>query len=329
MGTTLENEYEATDLQHIQAFGSQHRQEDLHLDFKTVKDGVSLGRDDRKNLAICVSGFANSDGGIVVWGVEAKQDRKTKIDCVRSLKPIRNLSACLSEFNTLIGQAADPILENTRNKSIVLDDDKGFIITLVPRGDHQPYEAKLGEDRCYKRSGSSFYRLERYELEQMFARPRAPKLELFTDIVCGSMISGPGGPSYRVSIFIGIENRGNGIARFPRLEFDRCPTFRDSSYGLDGNHHTGLPRVVPRNFGVNRRAFQGGANDVVLGGGRLEVTKLEADYSDSVDSVEGARISYLVQADGVRKVQGERVIEAAEIIRVIRANQPAAFPKIP
>lgn len=47
--------------------------EELFLDFKqavsTGKNGTSLHKDDRKNLAKGF-GFGNSEGGVIVWGVE-------------------------------------------------------------------------------------------------------------------------------------------------------------------------------------------------------------------------------------------------------------------
>ena len=52
--------------------------EELFLDFKqavsTGKNGTSLHKDDRKNLAKGISGFGNSEGGVIVWGVECSRD---------------------------------------------------------------------------------------------------------------------------------------------------------------------------------------------------------------------------------------------------------------
>ena len=52
--------------------------EELFLDFKQAisigKNGTTLHKDDRKNLAKCISGFGNSEGGVVIWGVECSRD---------------------------------------------------------------------------------------------------------------------------------------------------------------------------------------------------------------------------------------------------------------
>jgi hypothetical protein len=56
----------------------QNRQSEEHwLDFKraaTTGSASKLHGDDRKNLARAISGFGNSEGGIVVWGVDCTDD---------------------------------------------------------------------------------------------------------------------------------------------------------------------------------------------------------------------------------------------------------------
>src|SRR6266545_1698949 len=56
---------------------AEKRSEGLFLDFKRSGDngvGASLHADDWKNLAKAISGFGNSEGGVVLWGVDCKAD---------------------------------------------------------------------------------------------------------------------------------------------------------------------------------------------------------------------------------------------------------------
>jgi hypothetical protein len=51
--------------------------EELWLDFKRAATGGTASKlhgDDRKNLARAISGFGNSEGGIIVWGIECADD---------------------------------------------------------------------------------------------------------------------------------------------------------------------------------------------------------------------------------------------------------------
>jgi hypothetical protein len=60
----------------IDEFIATRKAEELFLDFKRSSDngaGVRLSQNDRDNLAKAISGFGNSAGGIVVWGVDCSQ----------------------------------------------------------------------------------------------------------------------------------------------------------------------------------------------------------------------------------------------------------------
>ena len=49
------------------------KSEELFLDFKQSSDNGSrrvLSDEDRKNLAKAVSGFGNSAGGVIIWGLQ-------------------------------------------------------------------------------------------------------------------------------------------------------------------------------------------------------------------------------------------------------------------
>ncbi|MBK9618694.1 MAG: ATP-binding protein [Candidatus Obscuribacter sp.] len=62
------------------------------LDFKRAKDqSAPLRQDDRTHLAKSIGGFANSDGGVLVWGVDARV--QNGIDGVCELYPIKKLKA--------------------------------------------------------------------------------------------------------------------------------------------------------------------------------------------------------------------------------------------
>ena len=58
----------------IDDFIINQQTEELFLDFKQAvsvgKNFVTLHRDDRRNLSKAISGFGNSEGGVIIWGVE-------------------------------------------------------------------------------------------------------------------------------------------------------------------------------------------------------------------------------------------------------------------
>ncbi len=160
----------------LDSYVQEKKQEDLHLDFKTVNSNIT-SENDKKNYAKSVSGFANSDGGIIIWGVDCRKN-SDGADCAESIVPIKNIEAFLSKLNALSNEVCSPSIDGLQHKIIFKSGTEGCAATFVPVSDSGPHMAKLGEQRYYKRSGSNFYKMEHYDLEDMFGRRQRPSLNL-------------------------------------------------------------------------------------------------------------------------------------------------------
>ena len=64
MATYPEQLFESIDQSMLQSFIAQSQEENLHLDFKRARS--LLSSDDRRNLAVALSGFSNADGGVII-----------------------------------------------------------------------------------------------------------------------------------------------------------------------------------------------------------------------------------------------------------------------
>src|SRR5437870_5112237 len=75
----------------IDEFISERKAEELFLDFKgSANDGdPKFHHNDRARLAKAISGFGNSEGGVLVWGVECEYDEKLG-DVPTGKRPIVN-----------------------------------------------------------------------------------------------------------------------------------------------------------------------------------------------------------------------------------------------
>ena len=63
----------------IDEFLMTRQAEELFLDFKRSTDnggGKRLHQNDRNNLGRAIAGFGNSEGGVIVWGVDASLDHE-------------------------------------------------------------------------------------------------------------------------------------------------------------------------------------------------------------------------------------------------------------
>ncbi|MCK5051626.1 MAG: ATP-binding protein [Candidatus Cloacimonetes bacterium] len=248
----LEEIFNNLSLNEIENYVTNKQEENLNLDFKTINKSDLSNKDDKRNLAKSLSGFANSNGGLIVWGIDARKN-DDDIDCACEYKRIDNLKLFISRLNELTSRTTKPPVDGIKHKAVKEKGDNGFAVTYVPECDSGPIMAKLGEDRYYKRSGDTFYRMEHFDIADMFGKRRKPKL-----LLTGRYLKDGNTPT----IFISIENMGKGIAKFPFVAFNCPKPFQVSLYGLDGNYSTGLPEVI--NPGNKYRHQYGGVSDTVI-----------------------------------------------------------------
>ena len=298
------------------------QEEHLFLDFKTVASPELRERDDRKSLACALSGFANSSGGLVVWGVDARKNANG-VDCAKSAKEISNVKQLVTRLNELTGEGVVPLVDGVRHRAIPTSGGGGFAVTLVPESVTGPHMAKLGEDRFYKRSGDSFYRMEHFDISDMFGRRRRPSLRLQVRLLGGGgSTSGRGAHETRdVKIVLALENHGRGTARAPYLAFNVPHGTQLTPYGVDGNGREGLRRLAnaadrammvqyggPTNVPIHPGTTQDVAAlvaTVKLEHGRLTLVPPELD------------IEYEIAAEDVSLFGGHQAVTQPEMLQAV------------
>jgi hypothetical protein len=128
---TLAETFDQLDWEAIESYLKLGQEENLHLDFKTVKNADMTATDDKRNLARGISGFANSNGGIIVWGVDARKNADG-VDCANSIAKISKPALMVSRLNTLTGDATSPIVDGIRHRAITNPEtNAGVVVTLV------------------------------------------------------------------------------------------------------------------------------------------------------------------------------------------------------
>ena len=295
--------YSALDAGQVMSWISSRQEEHLQLEFKTLRSSDLSHKDDRSNLAKCISGFANSAGGIVVWGVVADVD-SNGIDAASAPKEIRGLDQLLARLNSLTGSAASPIVDGVLHRALPTTPNRGFAVTLVPETESGPHMAKLGENKYYKRSGDSFYLMEHFDLQDMFGRRKQPRLALYTHVRSSGLST---------SIVIGITNEGRGSAKAPYLGFTAPSPFILSQFGVDGNRHEGLPRLFT--LGMEYRHLFGGSADAILHPGvTLQVTSLDLGIPTPKHVVipPTVAIPYQITAEDTRMTSGVATVDLGQ-----------------
>ena len=118
----------------IDEFIINRQTEELFLDFKQAvssgKNFTTLHRDDRKNLAKAISGFGNSEGGVIIWGVECSRDVEAG-DVAQAKVKVQNVHRFLSWIENAISGCTIPSHNKVRNHVISCDENgDGFEIDL-------------------------------------------------------------------------------------------------------------------------------------------------------------------------------------------------------
>jgi len=229
---TLLELYESITLDGIKDWVAEGKEETVHLDFKLVRN-PSMSRDDRKNLAVALSGFANSEGGIIVWGVNARKN-SDGIDCAQNIDPITNVSLFMAKLNEFSSEVS-PSARGVRHKKYFVEEDAGIAITYIPESDSGPHMAKASVDRYMKRSGDSFLKMEHFEVADMFGRRKRPKLE--PELFEHGRHWRDNGTLYRLRI--NNVGRASAVAPYVSVQFD-AGVVGNYEYGIDGNGHKGL-----------------------------------------------------------------------------------------
>ena len=203
--------------------------EELFLDFKQAisigKNGTTLHKDDRKNLAKCISGFGNSEGGVIVWGVECSRDCDIG-DVAKAKVKVRNVHRFLSWLENAISGCTIPSHNRVRNHIISVDKNgDGFVATYIPKSELAPLMTTMGNN-IYIRSGSNNVPAPYSVIAGMFGKRPQPNVELIIadknlevldnaveDMVYPPSLDNPPEKYLRLSFSICGENDSNVIAR--------------------------------------------------------------------------------------------------------------------
>lgn len=204
--------------------------EELFLDFKQAvsinkNNNNTLHRDDRKNLAKGISGFGNSEGGVIVWGVECSRDMEIG-DVAKAKTKVKNVHRFLSWLENAISGCTIPSHNKVRNHIISVDENgDGFVATYIPKSDIAPLMTTVG-NTIYIRSGSNNVPAPYSVIAGMFGRRPQPNIELLIadkkldvldnadeDILYPNSIDNPPEKYVKLSFSIRGENDSNVIAR--------------------------------------------------------------------------------------------------------------------
>jgi len=155
--------------------------ESLFLDFKrSPQDGLakSLAPEDNKNLSKAISGFANSSGGVVVWGVDCRRDSATGNE-VASKHPLLDAAGFNTKLQAAVSRTTIPAHPGVQ---VLFFDEPtvspaGYVVVYVPQSFIGPIRS-LSTNHYHVRTGSDFGFVPHDVLAGMFGKAPQPNAEL-------------------------------------------------------------------------------------------------------------------------------------------------------
>ena len=128
----------------IRRLVEERREESIHLEFKekSSPDRIGMTDDDKKNLASRVSGFANAEGGLIIWGVKGRRGTDG-IDCAQEIVPISSIDTFVSRLKSLTPECVTPDLAGVAHFPIreETSEDSGVVVTVIPESATGPHMA--------------------------------------------------------------------------------------------------------------------------------------------------------------------------------------------
>ncbi len=221
-------------------------QENVQLEFKskTKRENGELTKEDRENLGKMVSAFANSSGGVLIWGIIARKN-EDGIDCASELAPIEELEKFRGAVERAVSQVVMPRHEAIEIAVVPADQKSGYLLLRVQRSERRPHRCEVGDKQYFKRIGDSTVAMEHYDIEDSFKRFNVPFLDVEISISDAGTSGGPDGTIRRAALNLSLSNPSAVSARYPYLVLKK------------------VKHANPLLYSQLNNPFRGGADDIV------------------------------------------------------------------
>ena len=198
-------------------------EEDQWLDFKhadyidaPLPSKESIQKKEKKRREDSVKGiwsenlsaFANSGGGVLVWGIDAPRRKAEK----RSFP--RDATALADHLKILQNDAVDPPVSGVEVQAVLEPGSQsGFVVCLIPNSNFAPHKAIWADREYYMRAGDSNRPMSTAMLRRMFYPHTEPRLIPVLKLTCPQK-----GDQLQIHISVHLDNQGSASAQQSYLE---------------------------------------------------------------------------------------------------------------
>jgi hypothetical protein len=154
----------------IQRLIDDEERESVTLDYKQADR--RWNHTAKEKIAKHVSAFANSEGGILVFGVQCDEFDKDKPIAISGLHPRNGVE----DLDRIITAAIRPEIQGLARKKIS-DAEIAVLLVYVPASDEGPHQS-MKHKQYFHRSGAQSIAMEHYLVQRYFGRHFYPRLHI-------------------------------------------------------------------------------------------------------------------------------------------------------
>jgi hypothetical protein len=151
--------------------------EGLHLECK-APGGPQLNQGLKAQLAQAAFGFANTGGGIIIWGISTVRHAASGLDVLTQVEPITQCRTFAQQVDRAVRVSTYPNFDVPPSRVLRESprDTKGVAVTYIPLVEGDPVQS-LVDRKFYFRHSDEFLDMPYEMLRRMFAGASSPSLQ--------------------------------------------------------------------------------------------------------------------------------------------------------
>lgn len=154
---------------------SQKIEENKHLEYKSA-GAIGKSEEKRKEISKDVSSFANSDGGILIYGIKEFDDTLKK-HLPEKIDPVNRLEFSKEWLENVISGNISPIIDKMEITPITIDEENNLVVYIISiEKSNTAHQAN--DNRYYKRHNFKAIPMEDWEVKDVINRGNKPKIDI-------------------------------------------------------------------------------------------------------------------------------------------------------